>query len=294
MPLRALITASIFVALAGCQFLNGTMPAATNLAASPQAGARPARRTMQLELLFVRHDVHDEEMHDELWRSVDEQFLAPEIRDRLSANGLRVGLVGDHLPPHLRQRFTANASSPEAGTELATDAAISRRLLQLLPNRRGEIVTGSGIHECVLLERVDDSVSGATYRDATALFSIEATPAANGAVQVTVVPEIKHGPLEKSWVGEDGMFRLETGQHRHRLEHLSFTATLPRDGMLVVGSSGEDAVSVGDCFLEDRDRGSGTTTRLLAIRALADSVDPLFASGEPDAPLTDDSPLTIR
>lgn len=294
MHLRAIITFSILMAAAGCRFLTGTAATTATVGSSPRPAHQQARRTVQLELLFIRHDDHDEELSTEFWTHVDEQFLDAEIRDRLAANGLRVGIVGDHLPPHLASRLTADTTTPASGSELATDAAISRRRLQLLPGRRGEIVTNGGVRELVLLERGSDGVSGATYCDATTLFSIEAAPAANGCVRITVTPEIKHGPLEKTWVGEDGMFRLETGQRRHRLEHLSLIATLPRDGMLVVGSAGNDSASVGDGLLNDRERGSGTSVRLLTIRPLADTVDPLFASDDGETVASDEAPLTIH
>jgi hypothetical protein len=294
MLLRPIAILLLLVAAAGCRFLTGTAATTATAGSLPRQAHQQARRTVQLELLFVRHDAHDAELATNLWTHVDEQFLEAEVRDRLAANGLRVGIVGDHLPPHLAARLTADATTAESGSELATDAVISRRRLQLLPGRRGEIVTNGGVRELVLLERVPDGVSGATYRDATTLFSIEAVPDANGCVRITVTPEIKHGPLEKSWVGEDGMFRLETGQRRHRLEHLSFLVTLPRDGTLVVGSAGNDSASVGDGLLKDRQRGSGTSVRLLTIRPLADCVDPLFATGDGNAKPSDHAPLTIH
>jgi hypothetical protein len=292
---RAITILLILIATtAGCRFLTGTATTTASVTTTARESLKPARRTIQLELVFVRHDAHDATLRDELWTFADEQVLTTDVRDRLTSNGLRAGIIGGHLPPHLAARLTADAGTPTPGSELATDAAITRRRLQLLPGRRGEIVTGAGIQECVLLERVDDGVSGATYRDASTMLAIEVTPAANGAVQITVVPEVKHGPLEKSWVGEDGMFRLETGQRRHRLEHLQFTATLPRDGMLVVGCAGDDSASVGDCLLRDHDRGAGTCMRLVTIRPLADAVDPAFAAGDGQDASADDAPLTIR
>lgn len=293
---RAIPIFVILVAAAssGCRFL-AVGPAATASVATPSRDAtKPAPRTIQLELMFVRCDAHDAAMREDLWTFADEQFLPNGLRDRLATNGLRVGIIGDHLPSELAARLTPTLPTPADGNELATDAAVSRRRLQLLPDRRGEIVTSSGIRELVVLERVDDGVSGATYRDASTLLAIEVTPAANGTVQITAVPEIRHGPLEKSWVGEDGMFRLETGQQRHRLEHLQFTATLPRHGMLVVGCAGDDSSSVGDCLLRDHERGKDTSMRLVTIRPLADTVDPSFTPDDRNASPADDTPLTIR
>jgi hypothetical protein len=295
--MRPLSTFMILLGLAGvgCRFIDaGAGTTATDQAATRAAG-KPAARTIPLEILFVRCDAHDPAVRDELWSFADEQFLATAVRGRLAANGLRVGIVGDHLPAHLAGRFTGAGDDLAGSGTLATDAALARRQLWILPGRRSEIVTASGIRELVLLERSGDEVHGATYRDASTTLVIEARPAADGRVRITAVPEIRHGPHEKSWVGEDGMFRLETGQRRQRLEQLQFTATLPRDGMLIVGSAGADSASLGDCLLRDHDRGDGTSIRLLAIRPLADTVDPLFASAEPGAEASlAEPPLTVR
>jgi hypothetical protein len=260
----------------------------------PAGRLPPANQTIPLELLFVRYAEHDDQLGEELWQFVDEQVLPSDLRGRLAANGLRAGIIGGHLPAHLAARF-AGGAEPEAGEQLPTDARLSRRLIRLLPGRRGEIVTASGVRELVLLEQAAGEVRGGTYRDASPLLAIEAKPAADGRIEVEVTPEIRHGPLEKSWVGEDGMFRLETGQQRHRLEHLQFTVTLPSESMLVVGCGGEDTATTGDCLFRDHDRGDRTSLRLVAVRPLTKAVDPLFA---PQGDDVDDQaagePLVIR
>ena len=288
---------AVGLSLTGCQFVGGMRPATEPVVAAMDTGnqagaAKPKPHTIPLELVFVRCDEHDAALRDELWQFVDEQGFDSDLRRRLAANGLRVGVVGHNLPPHLAARFTATA---EAGPEtLATDAAVSRRTIRLLPGRRGEVVMASGIRELVLLEHADGDVRGGTYADASPLVSLRARPAADGRVELEAVPEIRHGPVEKSWVGEDGMFRLETGQRRHRLEHLTLTAELPRDGMLIVACGGDDTASVGDSLLRDHDRGERTSVRLLAIRPLADTIDPLFAPPGDETARADDPPLVVR
>lgn len=283
----------------GCRFLDHARVVReteasgdVSLPDGDRGGQRTAARTIPLELVFVRCDEHDTVLRDELWQFIDEQGLAVDLRRRLAANGLRVGIVGGHLPTHLADRFTA-AETAGADT-LATDAAVSRRVLRLLPGRHGEVVMATGIRELVLLEHADGGVRGGTYTDASPVVVLSAKPAADGRVEIEATPQIRHGPVEKSWVGEDGMFRLETGQRRHHLEHLTLTAVLPRDGMLVIGCGGEDTASVGDCLLRDHDRGDRTTVRLLAIRPLAETVDPLFAAADDEGDATDEPPLVIR
>lgn len=293
------ILLAVGLGLTGCRFVGGTRPPGTPatsddaaLSAGGGGSSRATTRTIPLELVFVRCDEHDAALRDELWQFVDEQGFDADLRRRLAANGLRVGIVGGHLPPHLAARFTATA---EAGPEtLPTDAAVSRRTLSLLPGRRGEVVMASGIRELVLLEHAEGGVRGGTYADASPLVVLRAKPAADGRVEIEAVPEIRHGPVEKSWVGEDGMFRLETGQRRHRLEHLALTAMLPREGMLILACGGDDTASAGDCLLRDHDRGERTSVRLLAIRPLADTIDPLFAPPADETSAADEPPLVLR
>ena len=283
--------------LSGCGTLGTAVvrrDAGEPVAAEPP---RPPPKTILVELVFVRFAEDDEQLRDELWRFVDEQSLGAETTRRLNANGLRAGLVGGGLPAHLATRFvpsvvgTAAAEVPPGGC----DAPVVRRLLQLLPTKRSEIVTSPGGRDLTLLERHDDGVVGATYRDATPQLVLEVAAAADGRITLDAVPEVRHGGHEKSWVGEDGMFRLEAGQRRHRLEHLRMRATVPGGGMLLVGGMGDDAATVGDGLFRDRGRNDGRCLRLLVLRPLARGTDPMFDAGA-DADESDDDlpPLTVR
>lgn len=283
----------------GCRFLGADREAAADPAVALRRSPRPhsTPQTLLLELLFVRCPPDDVALQDELWALVDEQSLEASVRGRLAANGLRVGIVSGQLPAHLAARFTGTLAADDAtgGQPLATEAVVTRRQLRLLPGRRSEIVTASSRAELVLLEQSPEGVSGGTYRDACPLLAVVARPAADGRVMLEAVPEIRHGPVEKSWVGEDGMFRLETGQKCHRMEHLQFTATLPADSMLVVGSAGGETATVGDRLLRDHDRSGRASLRLLVIRPLAATIDPVFSTEAlVETTATDQTPLVIR
>lgn len=279
---------------AGCRLLGVALPEPADPPDVAPSVPRTMARTIPVELLFVRSDEHDESLRDELWTFVDEQGIDPALRRGLNANGLRVGIVDGHLPPHLADRFTAAAADAVAGDGFAA-TAVTRRLLRLLPGKRSEVVAAARLAELVLLEQCDGEVRGATYHDASPQFAVRAWPAGDGRVRLEVVPEVKHGPVEKSWVGEDGMFRLETGQRRHRMEHLRVDAALPARSMLLIACAGCAAASVGDAMLRDHDRAAGTSVRLLAIRPLSGTVDAMFShaaaaggtgdgdDGDPDA-----------
>jgi len=291
------VVSACCLAAAGCRFLGGgqEMASLPTVPVEQTATKQSVDRTLLLELLFVRYDKHDTDLREDLWQYCDEQMLPTDVRQRLAANGLRVGLVTTHLPAWLADRLTASAAArADPAATLVSDAAVSRRVLRLLPGRRGEILTETGIPELVLFQHDAGGVSGQTFHDASPLFAIRARPVADRKITIEASPEIKHGPIEKSWVGEDGMFRLETGQQRHRLEQLQFTVTLPPDGMLVVGSAGDDATTAGGCLLRDRDGGDCGDRQLVVLRPLADPVDPLFTAANNGDEADDGPPLLIR
>ena len=267
---------------AGCRGPGIAMLAAWDDAPLPPAHAAderqsPAPRTIPVEVLFVRHDPRDPAFGADLWRHVDEQAFDADLRRRLGTNGLRAGVVTGTPPADVASRLAPTT----VGDPAEPGAAGLRRMLRLLPGRRAEVVAAAGLPELVLLERGADGVGGGTYRDATALVSLRAWPDADGRVRIRLVPEVRHGDVRRSWVGEEGMFRLETGQTRHTFDDLGVEARLPPGGVLLLGVADGDGAAVGDALLRDRDAAGGA--RLLVIRPLSATADPLFATADADA-----------
>lgn len=273
-----LVVASASAACAGCAAL-GLPQAAGFLRARHDTNAatpRPATlETLALERVLVRHDRSDGGLDDRLWTFVDEQALDDGLRRRLAANGLRAGVVTGHLPSDLESLFQpTGAGADQSATGLGTTAQI----LQLPAGRPGEIVAAAGIPELVLLEAQAAGIQGGTFRDCSALVTVRAWPAADGRVRLEVVPELKHGPLQRTWIGEEGMFRLETGQARQRFDRLRIVTTLPRDAMLVIGCTDDSAATLGDALFRDRSAGDVAGRQLLAIRPRLGGDDPLFTA----------------
>lgn len=271
---------SMLAAASGCR-LAGSALLGTEahpdglLAAAPHP--KPPPRTIRIEVLFIRCAADDRVLVDDIWNHVDEQAIPDARRRALNANGLRAGVVTGGLPAEFAAEFNA-ADDAVSGDVAAVESGRSRQLLQVLPGRRSELVTARRLPTLVLLERCGDEVRGGTYHDATPLISLEARPAADGRVRIAAVPEVRHGPMEKSWTGEDGTFRMEASQRRHRMDHLGLDLELPAGGLLLVGCAGDPATTVGDGLLRGHGDGDAATVRLIAIRPLGRSVDPAFAA----------------
>ena len=285
--IRGLLTCLALLAAGGCHL--GMRPDAS--AEAPLAGMtdrpRVALKTIPLELVFVRHEADDPIFRDELWNLADEQVFEDDLRRRLQANGLRAGLVTAQLPPHIAARFQPPAADvgETLPAALPDNPALMLHVLRLLPGRVSDVMAATGLPELVLLKRDGDSLRGTTYHGASSLFALRAWPAADGRVRLQFVPTIKHGPVERSWVGEEGMFRLEAGPRRDLLQGLEFEATVPNGSMIIVSCVGEPASNVGDAFFRDRS-GSRSGQRLLAIRPVPQSqpVDPMFAPTDAEPP----------
>jgi hypothetical protein len=280
-PAHAALLATLCLLAAGCRAVTGTAFSARDESPAPNASddARKTSlppRTLPVEVRFVRHDARDPAFAAALWDHVDEQALDADLRRRLEANGLRAGVVTGGLPADVAETLErSTAVDPAAPEDLGL-----RRILRLLPGKRAEVIAAAGLAQLVLMERGAEGVSGATYRDATALVALQAWPDADGRVRVRLVPEVKHGAVQRSWVGEEGMFRLETGQPRRTFDDLGIVARLPAGGMLLVGVAEAEGAAVGDALLRDASDSGGV--RLLVVRPLAAAADPLFDTLDDD------------
>lgn len=272
-------------ALAGCRFAfvadqgwNWRQSAMEDSGRAASTTPKPAPKTLPLEIVFARIDEQDVVWHDELWNLTDEQAFDNDLRRRLAANGLRVGLLTGSLPPDLAARLEPATPASAADGEVPAPAArqaVMRRRLSVLPGRDTEVIAAAGLDTLILLEHDGGEVRGGTYRDATAYFALKAWPAADGRMRIEVVPTVKHGAIERSWVGEEGAFRLETGQKQQPLERLALATTIPHGSTLLIGATGDASSTAGDAFFRDV-ASTRHARRLLAIRPLARPADPLF------------------
>lgn len=283
-PAAVLVAAAALVATGGCRSAGlltiGELPLAQPPERRPgDTGGRPGGSavTIPVEITFVHHDDADTPLGAELWTFLDEQSFDPDLRRQLAANGLRCGIVTGDLPAHLDARLVSTAPPAE---EDPPQPGGTRRTLRLLPGRRADIIVAAARPELVLLEETGDGVSGRTFRDAGGFIVVRAWPASDGRVRIEAVPEVRHGPLRRSWVGEEGAFRVEASQARHRFDHLTIVSTLPAGGRLVIACDGDPATTVGDALLRGGTVGRSTGRRLLVIRPLAGGADPAFGGEE--------------
>lgn len=270
----AVVTSLALAASTGCHLAPHATPDHTAPTAERgPVGTRrqPGTRALEVDVVFLRHEPHDVLLGEELWEMVDEQAIDDGARRQLRANGLRGGVIVGDLPTPLASRLAQAAAEP------TLDSPGTLRVLTLLPGRRAEVVATTQRPELIVLEHDGESVRGATYHDASGLVAIRAWPAADGRVRLEAVPELKHGPCRRTWVGEEGAFRLETGQSSRRLDGLAVTVDLPPRSLLVIGCRPDAPSSVGEALLQERPGDATAVRQLLVISPRVAAVDPIFA-----------------
>lgn len=273
---------AILVTQCGCQlagpFIASTIQPSADRTASRES--KPAPRTIALEVLFVRFGADESATEQAMWNAVDEQSLDGEVRQALALNGVRAGLLPATLSREIQSRLEAASIESEAADEPLPPShkGLSKRSLRLLPGKESRLVSRAGLPEIVVFEHASEGVHGRTFRDATTGLVLSAWPAADGRCRLAVIPAIEHGPQRRTWIGEEGIFRLESGQTRHAFEPLRVEAELSPETLLAIGAVEQTDSTVGSALFHDPTTGD---RRLFVIRPLSRTEDPMFqAPGE--------------
>lgn len=254
---------------------------------------RMASDSVVLEVAFVRFDVLDSALEDELWRQVDEQHLPVEVRRRLEQNGIRTGLLGTQLPDVIR---SALDQPNDLASLLADEHALSgapmlmrQHRLQLRAEQPELVALTSQEHDSlVVLLRQEDAVRASRFERAIPQIRITSFPSGDGQVQLEVVPEIEHGETRQRWVGSQGTLILDTGREHTAFDELKFTTRLS-PGQTLLLTTTTDQKGLGQQFFGSADPDSHDRVFLL-FRLAQTQLDDLFSPDRPHQPLMAVSP----
>lgn len=269
--------------LSGCANVT---PSRSKLGSLPTLPTLPAARladqTVVLEIAFA--DVpNDPTWAEDVWSELDEQHLPPSIRQRISTNGFRAGVVGIQLPDRLREQLDLQQRIGMRGilTEMAPgdQSATGARRIQLRSGNRSDVVTRSSQPSLVVLIDDGEQVIGKTFRDAQTAFSMRAFPMPDGRVRLELTPEVRFGPTKQRWsTGEGNMFQMEAGQDRKSYPRMKIEAVLNPGQTLVVATSGASRSLGGNFFAKGVD---GQPEKALLIRLAQSNYEDMADLGDP-------------
>lgn len=236
--------------LSGCASWHSQPPrwseAATGL---PTAQTPLGNAVLDLSFISLRPPQVDSDQAADsdagLWQSIDEMLVPAETRRRLRRNGLRVGKVispndfATQLEPY-RSLSTETSEVLEA-TNTKSDLSHESRRITCRVGKRYELpVRQTAAGDRVVLVNRDGQTSGQTLPAAQPLFALRARALDARTVTLQLTPEIQHGPLKQTWVGNDMALRMEPRRDAWVLSELAVELPLQRGEMLVIGAAEPD------------------------------------------------------
>lgn len=280
---RFLATGFAFLALApgmsGCSLFREakTSDKKTEL---PSAPVSPDSAT--LEIAFVRIQPEEEATWNAQWRSLDEQIVDYDTRAALQANGFRIGLAGQQLPPFLRTLL--DRQKEDVAEQLQGESAERSgvRLNQAGEGRRREIVTTPVRDEIVVLTQEGGAVKGESYPTGQCVFEAKTFVEPDGRTRLELLPEVHYGELKNQYVGHNGSYVMEPRRERVPFRLLR-TAVVLSPGQTLVISATPEPIGLGKNFFVQPPE-EGDARKILLIRLAASPEDPLFresVDGEP-------------
>ena len=283
-PPARLLLLSLALSIAGCAWI------------APQTGnstvsiLRPAQMTpgsAVLEVFSIRLPPGEPDLSSRVWEDVDEQHFPIEVRRKLEKNGFRAGILAGQIPSSLSRLLDLKGKLSAGGdvqrvkiADIATPARVSSQHLQTHPGQRYEITASGMIEKMPVLVSEGGEIRGLTYEQAQGIFALHVDPQPDGRVQLELVPEIHHGENRQHWVGDQAIFRLETGRPKRAFEELKLTAVLGPGAMLLLGSQPNRQGSLGHYFFsESNGRDDRPDQKLILVRLSQTQHDDLVAPG---------------
>ena len=210
--------------------------------------------SVSLEIFQARIPLDKDATADALWEGIDEQKFDPELRRRLVANGLRVGIVGGSLPKELADLLELDGAASEAGgAQVITDQSavprVSRQVIQAKRREQRQIHVSELRDEGQVLLSRDGSLGGKTFRQMEGVYSLQAETIPGQRVKVRLTPELHHGDLKQRYAGsQQGIFMSIPSREREVFDELSMDATLAPGELLVLGCLPAAKTSLGGVF----------------------------------------------
>lgn len=240
-----------------------------------------------VDIFFVRFPFGDPEANSELWAEIDEQHFPTELRERLSRNGFRVGLLAGPLPGILSRLLEMADKPPPSGasmevkvTDLGEDPKVVRRHVQVRAGQRTEIQASGVYARLPVLLCEARGLCGQEYADAQGVLALRADPQPDGRVRLRLVPEVHHGQPRLQRIPTPGGVRLEPGRPRRAFDDLALVATLQPGHMILLSSLPHKPGSLGHYFFTQEMSGK-LEQKLVVIRLSQTQRDDLFGDVGP-------------
>jgi hypothetical protein len=210
--------------------------------------------SVAVEIFQARIPLDQDAKAEKLWEQVDEQEFDAQLRRRLVANGLRIGIVSGSLPEELVKLLELDgAPSEESGSQVVTDQSavprVTRRVVQAKRRDPMQIQVSELRDEAQVLLSRNGSFGGKTFRQAQGVYALQAESIPGQRVKIRLTPELHHGELKQRYAGStQGIFMSIPSREREVFDELAMDASLAPGELLVVGCLPSAKSSLGGLF----------------------------------------------
>ena len=233
-----------------------------------------------LEVTFIRVPASTNTVDSDFWNDLDETHLSAELRHRLSANGIRCGLVAGSFPDSLNTLLQSDTNTTELQGktgDLNLNIENRNRRLQFRAGRPAQIVMSNSVKENItVITSVSDYATAERFNQAQCIFQIRTYPQGDGNVRVELIPQIHHGSPKSEFRGQDGAWLLQTQRRVKEYSLLPIDTQIAPGESLVLSATGDNK-GIGRQFFVVNDDDS-KTNHLLLLRLVHTQYDDLFSS----------------
>jgi hypothetical protein len=236
----------------GCQVFDKPPDRALESLLKP---VNTSKESVAIEIFQARIPLDQEAKADALWERIDEQKFDAELRRKLVANGLRVGVVGGALPEDLAKLLELDGEAAEVSdsqqiTDQTAVPRVTRRVVQVKRSNPISIQVSELRDEAQVLLSQDGAFGGKTFRQMQGVYSLQAETAPGQRVKVRLTPELQHGELKPRYTpgAQQGIFMSIPSREREVFDDLSMDATLAPGELLVLGCLPAAKTSLGGVF----------------------------------------------
>ncbi len=221
------------------EFVPVSLPKLTSVLEETADDAIAAAGTSAIE---PSSDQSPQQRLQSMWQWVDETCIDPTLRRLLADNGLRIGRVTQ------QERFKTRLleMSPQqdeigtflAKTSVATDVKQGSERIQMRVGRRYELPVRNQIKgNDVAMVRLHGETIGETVLDPQYLFAMSlAQGHSSGEMRLRLRPEIHHGAMKQTWVGQNTAIRIDSRRSVWSLEDLEIDLVGNEGDMFVVAA----------------------------------------------------------
>ncbi|MFO0959268.1 MAG: hypothetical protein U0800_17860 [Isosphaeraceae bacterium] len=252
---RSMLAATASAALAGCT-LNKTALRQTLLKApAGPEGVLFLPKRCEFTVRTVKGAVGEPGVDSAVWEVADSQEVGDEeTRRLLEANGLRIGVITGPMPPELEKLLHAPPPNAVDTVEIVRGEGDST-LIRLTAEVEGTTETS-------LLMNRQGRVGGKVYQDLSGFVRISGTHVGNDMVQLRLIPELHHGPVQRRFTGDSGagpyapqQLMMKDGQEEEALRDLAVSINLRPGQVAVLGPRTDRPSSLGPVLLIDPGKG---------------------------------------